>query len=361
MRKESDSSMPTKSTERPKRPKDVSLYHKVTILHPVFNDNGRFYRLKFDQSHSSVKNVKWERSSRLKFSSLVCLSPDDFASVVFATVENRDANSLSIGELEVRFVNLESAQIYQFIHSKESFVMIESPAYFEPYRHVLEALKTLKTEEFPFQRYIVDCCQDVDPPEYMVQASNRAIEDGEIIFDFSSVAAKKESAMLSDGDLLIHPLRLNLPEYAKQALPCSIAVNSEEEILQEEDTHPQMQGHHTSGDIVDVAMATEIPSETFKWPDRESLGFNESQMRAFKLALTKEFAVIQGPPGTGKTFVGLKIARALLANSSIWNDSGKKSPILMVSYTNHALDQFLEGLLPMLGPQGRSNTYSSAL
>ena len=359
LRKESDSSMGKKSADHPKRPKDVSVYHEVTILHPVFNDNGRFYRLKFDQSHRSVKNVKWERSNRLKFGSLVCLSPDDFASVVFATVENRDANSLSVGELEVRFVNLESAQIYQFIHSKEMFVMIESPAYFEAYRHVLEALKTLKSEEFPFQRYIVDCCQDVNPPDYMVQASDGAIEEGEIIFDFGSVVAKKKSARLFDGDLFIDPIRLNLPEYARQALPRSTAVNSEEEIVQEEDTHPQ--GHHSSDDSVDVAMATEMPKEIFKWPDRESLGFNESQMRAFKLALTKEFAVIQGPPGTGKTFVGLKISQALLANSSIWNDSGKKSPILMVSYTNHALDQFLEGLLPMLGPQGRSTTYSSAL
>ena len=359
LRKKSDSSMPTKSADRPQRPKDISVYHEVTILHPVFNDNGSFYRLKFDQTHRSVKNVKWERSSRLKFGSLVCLSPDDFASVVFATVENRDTNSLSVGELEVRFVNLESAQIYQFIHSKERFVMIESPAYFEAYRHVLEALKTLKTEEFPFQRYIVDCCQDVDPPEYMVQASNGAIEEGEAMFDFSSVVAKKKSASLSDGDLFIDPIRRNLPEYAKQALPGSTAINSEEEIVHEEDVHPQ--SHHSSGDSVDVAMATKMPSEIFKWPDRESLGFNESQMRAFKLALTKEFAVIQGPPGTGKTFVGLKIAQALLTNSSIWNDSGKKSPILMVSYTNHALDQFLEGLLPMLGPQGRSNTYSSVL
>ena len=347
MRKESDSSMPTKSTDRPKRTKDVSVYHKVTILRQVFNDNGRFYRLKFDQSHRSVKNVRWERSSRLKFGSLVCLSPDDFDSVVFATVENRNADSLSVGELEVRFVNLESAQIHQFIHSKVRFVMIESSAYFEAYRHVLEALKTLKTEEFPFQRYIVDCCQDVDPPEYLVQSRNGAIEESEIMFDFSSIVAKKNSARLSDGD----PFRLNLPGYAKQALPGSTDVNSEEEIVQEEDTHPQ--GYDTSCDIVDVAMATEVPSEIFNWPERESLGFNESQMRAFKLALTKQFAVIQGPPGTGKTFVGLKIARVLLANSSIWNDNGKNSPILMVSYTNHALDQFLEGLLPMLGPQGR--------
>ena len=80
---------------------------------------------------------------------------------------------------------------------------------------------------------------------------------------------------------------------------------------------------------------------------RDSLGFNESQMRAFKLALTRKFAVIQGPPGTGKTYVGLKIARVLLQTTSLWEDEEDRSPILMVSYTNHALDQFLEGLLPV--------------
>lgn len=41
------------------------------------------------------------------------------------------------------------------------------------------------------------------------------------------------------------------------------------------------------------------------WPDMEELGLDESQMKAFQLALTKELAIIQGPPGTGekpKTF-----------------------------------------------------------
>ena len=76
---------------------------------------------------------------------------------------------------------------------------------------------------------------------------------------------------------------------------------------------------------------------------RESLGFNESQMRAFKMALTKRFAVIQGLPGTGKTYVGLKIARVLLQSSLLWQNEEQHSPILMVSYTNHALDEFLGG------------------
>lgn len=42
--------------------------------------------------------------------------------------------------------------------------------------------------------------------------------------------------------------------------------------------------------------------------------------------------------GTGKTYIGLRIVETLLANTSDW-------PILIVCYTNHALDQFLEGIL----------------
>ncbi|MEQ2212320.1 hypothetical protein XENOCAPTIV_029242, partial [Xenoophorus captivus] len=81
--------------------------------------------------------------------------------------------------------------------------------------------------------------------------------------------------------------------------------------------------------------------DTEAWPDMEELGLDESQMKAFQLALTKELAIIQGPPGTGKTYVGLKIAQALLTNQELWNN-GDPAPMLVVCYTNHALDQFLE-------------------
>jgi hypothetical protein len=50
-----------------------------------------------------------------------------------------------------------------------------------------------------------------------------------------------------------------------------------------------------------------------------------------------------GPPGTGKTVVGLKIAELLLNNIHIWRNENeeKDGPFLLISYTNHALDQFL--------------------
>lgn len=47
--------------------------------------------------------------------------------------------------------------------------------------------------------------------------------------------------------------------------------------------------------------------------------------------------------GTGKTYVGLRIAQALLLNNRYWSQP-VKSPMLVVCYTNHALDQFLEGI-----------------
>lgn len=84
--------------------------------------------------------------------------------------------------------------------------------------------------------------------------------------------------------------------------------------------------------------------DPYTWPSSPELGFDDAQLRAYKAALTSDLAVIQGPPGTGKTFLGLKIAAALLENSAIWNFD-RKSPILILCYTNHALDQFLEGVV----------------
>ncbi|KAK7497642.1 hypothetical protein BaRGS_00011037, partial [Batillaria attramentaria] len=90
---------------------------------------------------------------------------------------------------------------------------------------------------------------------------------------------------------------------------------------------------------------------TKMWPPLEETAFDESQYKAVQTALTKELAIIQGPPGTGKTYVGLKVAKVLLENREVWMPGGKSLPILVVCYTNHALDQFLEGILEFL-PKG---------
>ncbi|XP_050665918.1 NFX1-type zinc finger-containing protein 1-like [Leptidea sinapis] len=91
------------------------------------------------------------------------------------------------------------------------------------------------------------------------------------------------------------------------------------------------------------------------WPTCQQLNMNQSQYEAYKLALTHEFSVIQGPPGTGKTYLGIKIAQTLLTNIKI-----DRCLMLVICYTNHALDQFLEAILKItdsvvrIGGQSRS-------
>ncbi|XP_046668354.1 NFX1-type zinc finger-containing protein 1-like [Homalodisca vitripennis] len=80
--------------------------------------------------------------------------------------------------------------------------------------------------------------------------------------------------------------------------------------------------------------------EEESWPSPNELSLNPSQHQAFKSALTNDFVVIQGPPGTGKTFLALKITEVLLKNKV-----SEDAPIVVICYTNHALDQFLEGIL----------------
>lgn len=82
-------------------------------------------------------------------------------------------------------------------------------------------------------------------------------------------------------------------------------------------------------------------------PSAATLGLDPSQAKAFFSALTRKVVVIQGPPGTGKTYLGWKIVQTLLKNKKYWTGlvNPKPTPILVICYTNHALDQFLEGIM----------------
>ncbi|KAM0712369.1 hypothetical protein Q7P37_011464 [Cladosporium fusiforme] len=70
-------------------------------------------------------------------------------------------------------------------------------------------------------------------------------------------------------------------------------------------------------------------------------GLDHGQCAALVAALTREFAFIQGPPGTGKSYLGVKLMQVLLGV----REKAKLGPVVVVCYTNHALDQFLEHLI----------------
>lgn len=401
-----------------KHSKDVSVYRNVTVLYPVCSGKGMVYRIRFDWLHRSVRHVKWEKSKQLKFGSLLCLSADDFYNLVFATVENRNPGDLRCGELEVRFEGVQLEKLNEFIKEKKKFDMVESPAFFETYRHVLEGLQKIQPDELPFQEHIVKCNRNVGPPGYesktngffvMSDITDKEVEENNIGLllhnnmegdnDDNQSASTEDSfrgwvlrKWDSDSDgsewLPVDPdvltecdsasldidvfsmgesedSPLTSSEDSLFELACKSNLDFEDNVLRSVDSNAILNSDSSPSGVQAAPSASNLASddgsEASEESDafdpgpevvniydlelhHESLGFNASQMRAFKIALAKKIAVIQGPPGTGKTYVGQKIARVLLQSASLWQDEEELSPILMVSYTNHALDEFLEGL-----------------
>ena len=213
--------------------------------------------------------------------------------ILFATVAERRPSDLRRGILTIDFRT--EADIMSL--PPTGYRMIESPGFYAAYAPVLRRLHELqkKPESLPFSRYIVECKTDVRLPKY--------ISDNDI-----------------DYTLNLHTALCNqVHDYEECPLK---AVN----VLDEE-----------------------------MWMDIPTPNLDDSQKRALRSALTRELAVIQGPPGTGKTYIGLKIVETLLNNRASW-DPTCTSSIVVVCYTNHALDQFLEGIIKQKGVTIDKNT-----
>ncbi|KAF2139493.1 uncharacterized protein K452DRAFT_320165 [Aplosporella prunicola CBS 121167] len=75
----------------------------------------------------------------------------------------------------------------------------------------------------------------------------------------------------------------------------------------------------------------------------KSINLDTSQTESLLSGLAQTVSLIQGPPGTGKSFIGALLAKSLYDHT--------KQTILVICYTNHALDQFLEDLLDIGIPE----------
>ncbi|XP_069740716.1 NFX1-type zinc finger-containing protein 1-like isoform X2 [Narcine bancroftii] len=287
-----------------KRFDDIRVYFNMRIIVPLCTASGVGYKVQFDTQ--PLKSVRWQNSKRLLYGSLVCMSKDNFETLLFATVSARDPKNLKEGIVYLSF-NARSRPLLAEVKPSDCFLMVETTAYFEAYRHVLEGLQEMQGEDVPFQKYIVECNTDVKAPRYL---------------NFNSHYDLKP--------------------------------------LMKEKNNPSEETSQMPFDLISMSTKTDVLSHAL-WPSKEDLNLDESQMKALKMALTQEVAIIQGPPGTGKTYVGLKIVQALLHNENIWQMHLQKCPVLVVCYTNHALDQFLEGIYGFLHTGlvrvgGRSNS-----
>ncbi|XP_028967257.1 NFX1-type zinc finger-containing protein 1 [Galendromus occidentalis] len=212
------------------------------------------------------KSVKWERSKRFASGSVIALSNDDFASMIFAFVLQRDVRTLQRGGLSVACCRSEDED---YLEAGMSYSVIESTALFEAYRYNLKVLQDIDPLLVPMEKYIVKLEKTVVPPQFINRGSS----------------------------VNLSPIMLD------ERNTCTEVLNS------------------------------------LNWPSRKLTKLDDAQYAAVQSAFARELCLIQGPPGTGKTFVGLLVVETFLLNRIT------TKPILVVCNTNHALDQFLEGIL----------------
>ncbi|WAR06092.1 ZNFX1-like protein [Mya arenaria] len=324
---------------------DVFVYYKVKIVAPCLA-NGIGYELVFDTSRSRP------RGDRLKYGTLVALSANNFQTYHFATVVG--SMNKGKGEIQVKFEFTRIAEIHELLYN--SLTMLEpTSGYFESYRHVLSVLQKYAMEHItiPLQDYIVYCSRKARPPKYLQADDTYALRYSRVTIpkksDTNSVKShietKLESPTCSVDQECCEILTfgkdtdtssLQSDKSCKEDImlqnnsPC-IDVESQRDSSNERKTSVYSNASTATAFDIDVNVLSD------DWPSASELDLDANQMKAFKNALTKEFSVIQGPPGCGKTYVGSKIADALLDNTN--------GTIMVVCYTNHALDQFLHKII----------------
>jgi len=269
---------------------DVRVYDDVTFTGLRFATNGIVLTIEF--GCSKLHRVNWEHSKRLIYGSLLCFSCNNFETVMFASVVEKDYQKLQKGTMIVTVKMESKVDILSLsLNTSDYYTMIESQAHYETYYHILHSLQTAESDVMPFTNILIEAkCHHVQSPAYMrsteVHAATK-IKHPQPIFDMHSALGMR-----------------------------------------------------------DCPQSTFNISKPKCWPSIEQVRLDESQLEAIRMALTQQVSVIQGPPGTGKTYIGLKVVQALLTNRGIW-DPPRNSPLLVVCYTNHALDQFLEGIIDL--------------
>ncbi|XP_052741212.1 NFX1-type zinc finger-containing protein 1 [Bicyclus anynana] len=266
-----------------RRHENIRVYPKVRIIRTYVSNNkvGHLVDIAWAErvSNTSVDCRKCAYSKRLMFGSLLLFTSDNFQNILCASVLDSNLDLLKYGYIAVSFESCESTAVFS-----QTYLMVESEIFFEPYHRVLKVFKESRYDSLPMKKYIVEVQKESSAPAYLTPETMYSIQNS------------------SKNDEISFPVL-----------------------------------------------------DTNQWPSPQSFGLDQSQFDAYKFALTREFAVIQGPPGTGKTYLGVKIASTILKNVSL-----EGTPMLVICYTNHALDQFLEGILNVtdsivrLGSQSKS-------
>uniref|UniRef100_A0A7M5V703 DNA2/NAM7 helicase helicase domain-containing protein n=1 Tax=Clytia hemisphaerica TaxID=252671 RepID=A0A7M5V703_9CNID len=380
--------------------RDMNVYEKVSL----YGINVAKGSVQFALKIFSVKDVKdWSRSSHLKFGDLMCLSTDGtFKQPFWVTVTSKD-HMQEKGVVLVQpcdeWNDFKGAEfIIHLMRSRGHIYMVESPNYYRSYQPVFKTLQSLNVNRLSFKEELVKL-EKGRLPDFLHPSHTI---DSRLVYRTPNTSEPLKAKATSNSTINHDSPESNKPIVAVNSLS-SLPPNQTDSATNQINATTSSLAVTSNSVTSEIAMAqnwsspttqtssfimklkkdiilpptppqlppTQLPSPTqppqtptppprdcaftmqrenekhkitledfFDTPhsDVKSI-FDPSQEEAVKTCLQNRIGIIQGPPGCGKTFIGVQMVRLLLSLSSL-----HKPKIFVLTYKNHALDEFLKGI-----------------
>lgn len=139
----------------------LSLYRGVQLHAVATTPAGPIYLARFPPRAGPAAD------ECLRSGSLTCLLSEDCSLVLFGVVAGVPKQRVAHRDrVWLRIQTYGHRQLLAHL-GRTAFTMVESPAFFEAYRHVLEGLQELSPAAVPFSRYLVHCKPSVRRPTHL--------------------------------------------------------------------------------------------------------------------------------------------------------------------------------------------------
>ncbi|RLN90337.1 hypothetical protein BBJ28_00013206 [Nothophytophthora sp. Chile5] len=286
--------------DRERRVQRHGLCLDVSFPHPTAAQmSGKKTAKATKKDKVSTRRGLWEKTGWLPYNGMVALVKyaDGALQVVFCHIVERDPDRLvqDVSEVTLQpfemsdFATLERWQSFASLQQEQQqnrpcMLLLEfNKVFLVAYEPVLRALQSIQPAEMPFLEYLAP--EAPHEGEATMEAPLYCYKDE---FRFDLGAALRAGDGVAAGRLLLNPLD------ERNRAGCEAAL---------------------------VRHST----------------LERDQAKALVRALSSRVACIQGLPGSGKSFIGTILTQIIV--------EAKVAPVLIVCYTNHALDQFLCNLL----------------
>jgi hypothetical protein len=120
---------------------------------------------------NTLRDVDWKKCPMFLQGSLILLTADNFGTVKFAVIQHLfdDSTKDTSVCLKMRVSVSNDGPSWTIKRTNNRFLMMESPAFYEAYKHTLQFLQKVELDKFAMKKYIVDVETKPAAPEYLVQ------------------------------------------------------------------------------------------------------------------------------------------------------------------------------------------------